>query len=135
MVPTPQVVFGKRSEGSETPPAAPIPPTAGRDVDPRNPEFRRFELPVSTTDSLPGLEVDSLVGPVVGVVTRPRDLAHHPNMAYVNATARQDAIAAMVSQAIAAGADGVVGLAFDGGKVSDNVSEVTAYGTAVRIRR
>lgn len=104
-------------------------------MDPRNPEFRRFELPVSTTDSLPGMEVESLVGPVVGVATRPRDLAHHPNMAYVNVTARQDAIAAMVSQAVAAGADGIVGLAFDGGKVSENVSEVTAYGTAVRIRR
>lgn len=116
-------------------PSAPIPPRAQPDLDPRDPRFRRFDLPVSTTSELPGFTITGTVGVVLGVVTRPRDLAHHPDMAFVNVAARQDAVAAMVAQAIEAGADGVIGLAFDGGKVSDNVSEVTAYGTAVLLRR
>lgn len=133
--PSPPVVLGTRAAESPPAPAAPIPPASQPDVDLRNPRFRRFDLPVSTTDHLPGMEIVGTVGLVLGVATRPRDLAHHPDMAYVNATARQDAVAAMVEQAVAAGADGVIGLAFDGGKVSQNVSEVTAYGTAVTIRR
>lgn len=131
---SPPVVLGTRP-GDQPAPAAPIPPVAQPDVDPRNPRFRRFDLPVATTDHLPGMEIVGTVGLVMGVATRPRDLAHHPDMAYVNATARQDAVAAMVEQAVEAGADGVVGLAFDGEKISQNVSEVTAYGTAVTLRR
>lgn len=114
-------------------PAIPIAPTAQPDVDPRLPQFRRFDLPVSTTDDLPGRALRESLGVVFGVVTRPRDLAHNPEMAYINTTARQDAVAAMVAQAIAIGADAVVGMRFDGGKVSDGVSEVTAYGTAVSL--
>lgn len=75
------------------------------------------------------------MGIVLGVVTRPRDLAHSPEMSYILTEARQDAIGAMVLQARQAGADGVVGLRFDGGLVSESVAEITAYGTAVRLRR
>ena len=52
----------------------------------------------------------------------------------VNTAARQDAVGAMVQQAQEAGADAVVGVRFDNGKVSETVSELTAYGTAVRLR-
>lgn len=114
-------------------PAVPIAPTAQPDIEPRLPQHRAFDLPVSTTASLPGREVATVLGVVFGVVTRPRDLAHNPEMAFIHTTARQDAVAAMVSQAQALGAHAVVGLAFDGGKVSDGVSEVTAYGTAVTL--
>lgn len=116
-------------------PAAPIPPTAGADVEPRDPRFRTFDLPVSTTAELPGLRIERTVGVVFGVVTRPRDMAHNPEMAFVNTAVRQDAVAAMVEQAKQAGADGVVGLSFDGGVVSESVAEVTAYGTAVVLAR
>ena len=60
-------------------------------------------------------------------------MAHHPEMAFINTSARQDAVGAMVQQAIEAGADAVVGVRFDSGKISDSVSELTAYGTAVRL--
>lgn len=130
----PPPVFGTSAEAAPVP-SAPIPPRAQPDVEPRDPRFRRFDLPVSTTSELPGFTITGTVGVVLGVVTRPRDLAHHPDMAFVNVTARQDAVGAMVAQAVEAGADGIIGLAFDGGRVSDNVSEVTAYGTAVTLRR
>lgn len=117
------------------PPSQPIAPTAGRDVEPRDPQFRRFAIPVSTTGELPGMRIERMVGVVFGVVTRPRDLAHSPEMAFVNTSVRQDAVAAMVEQARQAGADGVVGLSFDGGRISESVAEVTAYGTAVVIAR
>lgn len=92
-------------------------------------------MPVSTTGELPGMRIERMVGVVFGVVSRPRDLAHSPEMAFVNTSVRQDAVAAMVEQARQAGADGVIGLAFAGGKVSESVSEVTAYGTAVILAR
>lgn len=117
------------------PKPAPISPEAQRDVEPRNPRFRRFDLPVTTQPGLPGAGEPETVGIVFGVVTRPRDLAHSPEMSYILTEARQDAIAAMVVQAQQAGADGVVGLRFDGGAVSGSVAEITAYGTAVKWRR
>lgn len=69
------------------------------------------------------------------MVTRPRDMAHSPEMSYLITEARQDAVAALVVQAQEAGADAVVGLRFDGGQLSETVSEITAYGTAVRLGR
>ena len=47
----------------------------------------------------------------------------------------EEEILALIDEARQAGADGVIGLAFAGGKVSESVSEVTAYGTAVILAR
>lgn len=128
-------VSGPRAEKTSPAQPAPISPEAQRDIDPRPPQFRGFHLPVTTQPDFPGREVSEAVGIVLGVVTRPRDLAHSPEMSYILTEARQDAIGAMVLQARQAGADGVVGLRFDGGLVSESVAEITAYGTAVRLRR
>lgn len=111
----------------------PISPLPQADVEPRQPRFLRYGLPIATTDSIPGMT--QVLGIVVGVATRPRDQAHNPELAYVNTRARQDALGAMVMQAEEAGADAVVGVRFDGGKISDAVTEVTAYGTAVKLAR
>ena len=111
----------------------PISPQPQRDVEPRRPEFVRFALPVSTTDEVPGRTVTGVIGLVIGIATRPRDMAHHPEMGYINTRARQDAIGALVQQAQEAGADAVVGVRFDGGKISETVTELAAYGTAVRL--
>ena len=114
-------------------PAEPISPQPQRDVDPRRPVFVSYALPVSTTDTIPGREISEVVGVVIGVSTRPRDMAHHPEMAFFSTSARQDAIGALVQQAQEAGAAAVVGLRFDAGKISDSVSELAAYGTAVKL--
>lgn len=124
------------ASGSAVPvPPEPISPVAQRDTDPRRPRFVTYDLPLSTTDSLPGREIAASLGIVIGIATRPRDLAHNPEMAFINTSARQDAIGALVQQAQEAGADAVVGVHFDGGKISDTVSELAAYGTAVRLRQ
>ncbi|WP_052459717.1 heavy metal-binding domain-containing protein [Tessaracoccus massiliensis] len=110
----------------------PISPQPQRDTEPRRPHFVTYPIPVATTESLPGHQIGQTLGVVIGVATRPRDMAHNPEMGFVNTAARQDAIGALVQQAQEAGADAVVGLRFDGGKISDTVTELTAYGTAVR---
>jgi hypothetical protein len=46
---------------------------------------------------------------------------------------RQDAVARMVEMAVAAGADAVVGLKFDCSEITQSLSEVAAYGTAVKL--
>ena len=46
---------------------------------------------------------------------------------------RQDAIAKVVDMAREAGADAVVGLRFDCSEITQSLSEVVAYGTAVRL--
>jgi hypothetical protein len=46
---------------------------------------------------------------------------------------RQDAVARMVEMALAAGADAVVGLKFDCSEITQSLSEVAAYGTAVKL--
>lgn len=109
----------------------PISPKPQPDVDPRRPEFLRYSLPVTTTNTLP--DMSEIIGIVVGVATRLRDQAHNPDMHYINTRARQDALGAMVMQAMQAEADAVIGVRFDSDQISDSVSEITAYGTAVKI--
>lgn len=129
----PAVPVAAPPQQAPVPPSEPISPQPQRDVDPRRPVFVHFALPVSTTDSLPGREITDVIGMVMGIATRPRDMAHNPEMAFINTSARQDAIGAMVQQAQEVGAHAVVAVRFDGGKISDSVTEIAAYGTAVRI--
>jgi uncharacterized protein YbjQ (UPF0145 family) len=81
-----------------------------------------------------------VVGDVVGVVARTRELrpdlrGGHPVDGYVVmlTDSRQDAVARMVEMALAAGADAVVGLRFDCSEITQSLSEVAAYGTAVKL--
>jgi hypothetical protein len=46
---------------------------------------------------------------------------------------RQDAVARMVEMAMGAGADAIVGLRFDCSEITQSLSEVAAYGTAVTL--
>ena len=113
----------------------PISPQPQRDSDPRRPVNVVYRIPVATTEFLPGREIVDVIGLVIGVSTRPRDMAHNPEMSFINTAARQEAVAAMVQLALESGADAVVGVRFNSGKISETVSELTAYGTAVRLRR
>lgn len=109
-------------------PASPVPePT------PRRAAFVPQDIPVVTGETVPGLQIEAVVGVVVGVTTRSRDVKVGPDTIALLAQARQDAVAALVTMAVEAGADAVVGLRFDGGKVAESLSEVTAYGTAVTV--
>ena len=46
---------------------------------------------------------------------------------------RQEAVSRMVEMAVAAGADAIVGLKFDCSEITQSLSEVAAYGTAVKL--
>jgi uncharacterized protein YbjQ (UPF0145 family) len=97
-------------------------------------------LLVVTMENVPGREISGVIGDVVGVVARTRELrpdlrGGNPIDGYVVmlTDSRQDAVARMVEMAVAAGADAVVGLRFDCSEITQSLSEVAAYGTAVRL--
>jgi uncharacterized protein YbjQ (UPF0145 family) len=103
---------------------------------------------VATTNELAGYKVVSHIGMVRGVTVRSRsvlgnlggalqsifggnlsiftDLADH---------ARQEAYDLMVEHARRAGADAVVGMRYDANEIMDGITEVLAYGTAVKVER
>jgi uncharacterized protein YbjQ (UPF0145 family) len=76
-------------------------------------------LPVVTMENVPGRDLRG-GNPVDGYVVMLTD-------------SRQDAVSRMVEMAAAAGADAVVGLRFDCSEITQSLSEVAAYGTAVRL--
>jgi uncharacterized protein YbjQ (UPF0145 family) len=97
-------------------------------------------LPVVTMENVPGREISDVIGDVVGVVARMRELrpdlrGGNPVDGYVVmlTDSRQDAVSRMIEMAVAAGADAVVGLRFDCSEITQSLSEVAAYGTAVRL--
>ncbi|MBS0332560.1 MAG: YbjQ family protein [Proteobacteria bacterium] len=103
---------------------------------------------VSTTNEIVGYKVLSHIGMVRGVTVRSRsvlgnfaggiqsifggnltiysDLADH---------ARQEAYDLMVQHAQRAGADAIVGMRYDANEIMEGITEVLAYGTAVKVER
>ena len=103
---------------------------------------------VSTTNEIAGYRVLSHIGMVRGVTVRSRsvlgnlaggiqsifggnltiytDLADH---------ARQEAYDLMVQHAQRAGADAVIGMRYDANEIMEGITEVLAYGTAVKVER
>lgn len=107
---------------------------------PSRPTVAPRSIPVVTLDALPGREIAEVVGDVVGVVARGRDLPPElrgggMEAGYVSmlTRSRQDAIARAVEMAESAGADAILGLRFDCSEITQNMSEVVAYGTAVKL--
>jgi len=91
-------------------------------------------------DNVPGRRFAAVVGDVVGVVARFRELPPElrggdpiDGYAVMLARSRQEAVTRLVDMAVAAGADAVVGLRYDCSEITQMLSEVSAYGTAVRL--
>ncbi len=91
-------------------------------------------------DSVPGRQVAAVIGDVVGVVVRPRELAPElragnplDGYAAMLTRSRQDAVTKMIDMAVAAGADAVVAFKYDCSEITQSLSEVSAYGTAVKL--
>jgi uncharacterized protein YbjQ (UPF0145 family) len=115
-------------------PWTPQPPTVAR------PALARRAITVVTMDAVPGREIAAVVGDVVGVVARSRELAPelrtgNPVDGYATMLirSRQDAVTKLVDMAVSAGADAVVGLRYDCSEITQSLSEVAAYGTAVKL--
>ena len=131
-----QQPYGQPGQGpyGQTPQWTPQPPAM------KQPAVVQRSLTVVTMETVPGREISSVVGDVVGVVARTREL--RPDLRGLNpldgyvvmlTDSRQDAVARMVEMAVAAGADAIVGLKFDCSEITQSLSEVAAYGTAVKL--
>ncbi|SDB80508.1 Uncharacterized conserved protein YbjQ, UPF0145 family [Raineyella antarctica] len=100
---------------------------------PTPPQRADHGMPVTTTDSFPGRTIAQVIGDVMGVVARSRELGgNHGIQTRTLLVERQEAVTRMCRMARDAGADSVVGMRFDTCQVNDELIEVIAYGTAVR---
>ena len=103
---------------------------------------------VATTNEVPGYRVVSYLGLVRGVTVRSRsvlgnlggalqsmfggNLSIYTNLAE---TARQEAYDLLVQHAQQLGANAVVGMKYDANEIMEGITEVLAYGTAVKVEK
>ena len=139
---------GQQPYGQQPPPYAQQPPPYGPQPGQwtpqppiaRKPTLVSRPLPVVTMEQVPSREITEVIGEVIGVVARTRELrpdlrTGNPVDGYVTmlTESRQEAVGRLVEMAQEAGADAVVGLRFDCSEITQSLSEVAAYGTAVRL--
>jgi uncharacterized protein YbjQ (UPF0145 family) len=103
---------------------------------------------VVTTNDLPGYRITGHLGLVRGITVRSRsvignfggaiqsifggNLSIYTNLAEA---ARQEAYEMMVANARQLGAEAVIAMRYDANEIMDGITEVLAYGTAVKIER
>jgi uncharacterized protein YbjQ (UPF0145 family) len=101
---------------------------------------------VVTTENIAGRQVTEALGQVFGVVVRSRGLGGNlvaalrsivggeiKEYSQLVEDTRRHAIDRLVTNARMMGADAVVMMRFDSGEIGQTMSEVVAYGTAVRL--
>lgn len=101
---------------------------------------------VATTDELPGRRIVETIGIVRGSTVRGAHAGRDVTAWFKNvvggeieeytkllAESREQALDRMIAEAVARGANAVVGLRFATCEISGGCSEMLAYGTAVRI--
>jgi uncharacterized protein YbjQ (UPF0145 family) len=96
---------------------------------------------IVTTESVPGYEIQTVLGEVHGVKCRARNVyaegikflngVRNPRRDAVLSQSRDEAIAEMGRIAAARGANAVIGMRFDHRDVTAAWTELCAYGTAV----
>ena len=102
---------------------------------------------VSTTENVPGREVAEIVGLVTGNIVQARNIGRDIQAGLRNvvggkvgvysemlAEARKEATKLMVQDAESLHADAVVNVRYTTSAISQGMSEILAYGTAVRLR-
>ena len=98
-------------------------------------------------NEVPGHDIVEVFGEVFGIVVRARNMfgnigasmrtvfgGEAKGYTKLLADSREEAIARMRHEANLRGANAVIAFRFDGGEIADMMSEVAAYGTAVKIR-
>ena len=98
---------------------------------------------VVTTEGVPGYQVTSVIGQVVGSIARlsnaftegirTMDGQLNPRRSQDLAQWRRDAVNEMIEDARRQGANAVIGMRFDNRGISTAWAEICAYGTAVRV--
>jgi uncharacterized protein YbjQ (UPF0145 family) len=104
-------------------------------------------LPMSTTFELPGFEVTSNLGVVYGLVVRSIGLVGGVAAGFkalkrgevgqqtrLLEDSRRHALDRLVENARLIEADALVGVRFDSSEVGNGLTEILAYGTAVKLR-
>jgi uncharacterized protein YbjQ (UPF0145 family) len=105
-------------------------------------------LLVATTNDLPGYRVTAHIGMVRGITVRSRSIVGNIGGAIQSVfggnlsiytelaeRARQEAYELMVDHATRAGADAVIAMRYDANEIMDGITEVLAYGTAVKAEK
>ena len=103
---------------------------------------------VTTAFELPGQRIVRNLGIVRGIVVRSRSIVGNIGAALQSLVggnitlytelcenARQDAFALMLQHAGEHGANAIIGMRYDANEVADGITEVLAYGTAVKVER
>jgi uncharacterized protein YbjQ (UPF0145 family) len=101
---------------------------------------------VTTGIEITGRSIASYIGIVRGIVVRSPSIAQGffgglkqivggniESYAQVCETAREEAYQRMVQHALAKGANAIIGMRYDATEFSQGVTEVLAYGTAVKL--
>ncbi|WP_316014025.1 YbjQ family protein [Roseobacter sp. HKCCA0434] len=104
------------------------------------------DLPVMTTETVPGREVVAALGLVRGSTVRAKHVGSDIVASLRNlvggelreyqqllAASREQALDRMVADAVALGADAVIGVRMQTSTITQNASEVVFYGTAVKL--
>lgn len=100
---------------------------------------------IVTTNDAPGYEIDEVLGEVFGLTVRSRNLGSQigaglkslvggelRGMTQMLAEGREEAIARLVEEAEAKGANAILAMRFDTSELGSTWTEICAYGTAVR---
>jgi uncharacterized protein YbjQ (UPF0145 family) len=103
---------------------------------------------VATTNDLPGYRITAHLGMVRGVTVRSRSVIGNVGGAIQSIfggnlsiytklaeTARQEAYDLLVQHAREIGADAVIAMRYDANEIMDGITEVLAYGTAVKAEK
>jgi uncharacterized protein YbjQ (UPF0145 family) len=103
---------------------------------------------IATTERVAGHEVSETLGEVFGISVRSRGLVGNfaaglktiiggeiTQFTTMLQEARQHAIDRMVAEATQRGADAIVMMRFDSGEIAQGITEIVAYGTAVKLKR
>jgi len=103
---------------------------------------------VVTTNDLPGYRVVEVLGLVRGITVRSRSVIGTIGGALQSIvggnlslfttlaeTSRQEALDLMIKHAEEHGANAVIGMRYDSNDIADGITEMLAYGTAVRVEK
>lgn len=103
---------------------------------------------IATTENISGHDIVETFGTTFGVVVRARGVGGDimaslkglvggevKQYTQMIEDARRQAIDRMVQNAAAMGANAIVMMRFDSGDIGTNMSEIVAYGTAVRVAK
>jgi uncharacterized protein YbjQ (UPF0145 family) len=103
---------------------------------------------ITTGNDLPGHEITEVLGETFGLTVRSRHVGSQigagfksivggelKGMTKMLAEGREEAVARLVEEAEAKGANAIIAMRFDSSEFMENATEIVAYGTAVRAER